>query len=281
MMNTFKFFKYCNNCGKSGHGFYQCKYPITSMGIIVYRYKNLNGIQKQEQNYNSDNIEFLMISRKDSLGLVELIRGKYPLYNKIYLQNIIDVMTNEEKRRILNDDFNTLFQGIWSENNEIIKHKNDNIIAYEKFNKLREGITINNETYNLKSLIDDSSTSWEYSEWGFPKGRRNSNEKELSCALREFCEETGYNESTIKIINNLLPIEEIFIGSNFKSYKHCYYVGFMEKNEEPSEKFQESEVSQIGWFSYKDALNIIRPYNKEKIDVLKKVHTIVSNYYII
>ena len=47
--------------------------------------------------------------------------------------------------------------------------------------------------YNLKSLIDESKTNWKMPEWGFPKGRRNYQENDISCALREFEEETGYH----------------------------------------------------------------------------------------
>ena len=28
---------FCNNCGKSGHLILECKMPITSIGIIVFR----------------------------------------------------------------------------------------------------------------------------------------------------------------------------------------------------------------------------------------------------
>ena len=35
-MNTKKFI-FCNNCGKLGHLFHQCKVPITSIGIIPIR----------------------------------------------------------------------------------------------------------------------------------------------------------------------------------------------------------------------------------------------------
>jgi NADH pyrophosphatase NudC (nudix superfamily) len=55
----------------------------------------------------------------------------------------------------------------------------------------------------------------------------------------------------------------------------------METFEEPSEPFQESEVGQMGWFSYKEALKLIRPYNIEKSDILTKVHKIVTTYNII
>ena len=36
-MTTFKKNSFCNNCGKIGHLFHQCKIPITSIGIIALR----------------------------------------------------------------------------------------------------------------------------------------------------------------------------------------------------------------------------------------------------
>jgi 8-oxo-dGTP pyrophosphatase MutT (NUDIX family) len=274
-----KSFHYCNNCGKNGHSFHQCKYPITSIGVIVYRKGQQNNYDKDKDNdKDKDDIKYLMISRKDSLGFVEFIRGKYQLYNELFLRNIIDGMTNKEKKYILEDDFDTLLKRLWGDN---IQHNSEENISREKFNKLKEGIIIDNVLYTLKSLIEESKTSWETSEWGFPKGRRNYQEKELVCALREFQEETGYKKNVIRIIQNILPFEEIFTGSNFKSYKHIYYVGCMESFKEPSEHFQESEVSEMKWFSYNEALQVIRSYNIEKIDILKKVHNIITSYKII
>ena len=64
-----KNFTFCNNCGKNGHVFHQCKYPITSIGIIAVR-------------KNRDNqYEYLMIRRKDTLGYVDFMRGKYCVNN--------------------------------------------------------------------------------------------------------------------------------------------------------------------------------------------------------
>ena len=51
----------------------------------------------------------------------------------------------------------------------------------------------------LKSLIEKSITRWSETEWGFPKGRRNFQEKDLDCALREFEEETGMNKDNMVI----------------------------------------------------------------------------------
>ena len=74
----------------------------------------------------------------------------------------------------------------------------------------------------LDTLINKSETVWEEPEWGFPKGRRNYQENDLTCGLREFEEETGYDKQSVSIIKNLLPFEETFVGSNLKSYKHIY-----------------------------------------------------------
>jgi 8-oxo-dGTP pyrophosphatase MutT (NUDIX family) len=63
---------------------------------------------------------------------------------------------------------------------------------------------IDNKHITLQQLIQESKTTWDCPEWGFPKGRRNSYESELNCALREYEEETGYEKRDIAIINNKL-----------------------------------------------------------------------------
>ena len=89
-----KEYNFCNNCGKHGHLFHQCKNPITSIGIIVFN--------------NSDELKYLMIRRKDSLGYVDFMRGKYPLFNKRYLLNIINEMTINEKNNLLEEKYEKL-----------------------------------------------------------------------------------------------------------------------------------------------------------------------------
>ena len=113
-------------------------------------------------------------------------------------------------------------------------------------------------------------------EWGFAKGRRNYQEKDINCALREFQEETGYSKNSINIIQNLVPFEEIFTGSNYKSYKHCYYVAQIPGNIKPLYNFQTSEVSKMEWFTFTEALDAMRPYNQEKISVLSRVDELIN-----
>ena len=256
---------FCNNCGKLGHLFHQCKNPITSVGIIIFNNDDLN------------NIKYLMIRRKDSLGYVDFMRGKYPLLNKRYLLNIINEMTNDEKQKLKYYDFNYLWNELWGDfvGNQ---YKNEEKISKEKFFLLKNGIKNKNISYTLDSLIDESNKNWNEPEWGFAKGRRNYQEKDLNCALREFEEETGIDKNKIKLVQNLLPFEEIFTGSNFKSYKHKYYLAYMEKDDTMTFNFQKSEVSKVNWFSIQECITNIRNYNLEKINIIKNVNYILNNY---
>jgi len=261
-----KQFIFCNNCGKNGHTFHKCKQPITSLGIILFRYN------KKEKQY-----EYLMIRRKDTLGFVDFMRGKYPLCNKQYIQNIIDEMTIFEKNKLLNNDFNDLWNELWGDNIGL-QYRNEEKNSREKFTILKKNAIFNSEKYCIESFIKDSTTNWEETEWGFPKGRRNYQEKDLSCALREFEEETGYSRLNIDIIQNLVPFEEIFTGSNLKSYKHKYFVATIKYDVDPIYEYQQSEVSKLQWLSYEDCLKKIRPYNLEKKDILNRVNKLLTKY---
>ena len=103
-------------------------------------------------------------------------------------------------------------------------------------------------------------------------------EKDLNCGLREFEEETGYSTHSIKVIQNLMPYEEIFTGSNYKSYKHKYYVGQIELAQHPNKSFQANEISKIEWCTVERAKELIRPYNLEKLNVLDNVNMVLRKY---
>jgi len=263
---------FCNNCGNNGHIFYQCKQPITSVGIIVYRNSNNNKTNTVEP-------EYLLIRRKDTIGYVEFMRGKYNIHSKMYLLNIISEMTNDEKERLLTETFDSLWNKLWG-NDIRNQYRSEEKVSREKFESLKNGIVLNNDDYSLETLINEANKihQWEETEWGFPKGRHNNQEKDLSCALREFEEETGISRSNINIIHNIIPFEEIFTGSNYKSYKHKYYVAYMNNDIEIMNSYQHTEVSKMEWKSYESAIKLIRTYNLEKKEVLTRVNTLITNY---
>ena len=129
-----KSYNFCNNCGKNGHLFHQCKNPITSIGIIAF--KN-----------TSEGIKYLIIRRKDSLGYIDFMRGKYPIGNKSYLLNILHEMTIEERSNLLIKSFEELWGGLWGENIGI-QYRTEERVSKEKFNNLKSGFSfLNDELY--------------------------------------------------------------------------------------------------------------------------------------
>jgi 8-oxo-dGTP pyrophosphatase MutT (NUDIX family) len=261
----------CNNCGKQGHSFHQCKLPITSYGIILCRPSN-KGLQ------------FLMIRRKDSFGYIDFIRGKYSPYNIEQLQHTINEMSVNEKKQIINEPFNKLWTMMWGTTSDN-QFRSEESISVKKFELITNGVYINNVKYTLRDLVEKSDTAWTETEWEFPKGRRNPQERDLDCGLREFEEETGYLQNNIAIVENILPFEEIFIGSNHKSYKHKYFLAYMSeyKNQEEDDvvnlqKYQKTEVSKLEWKTFDECLKSIRPYNLEKKKIITNINNLLQQY---
>lgn len=236
---------FCNNCGKYGHFFYQCNNPITSIGIIAFRYPSNKSSKR----------EYLIIRRKDTLGYIDFIRGKYSIHNKPYILNMFKQMTDDERQTILRyvkeemsyDYKFKLWRQLWTSDpqtitqygccnsnsnsgnsntsylphEKTIKHfkVSEEKISKDKFVILANGLYSNNgnsheysyekkftknfqkrHTFSIQTLIDECEQKypewrWKEQEWGFPKGRRDSQESDFICGLREFTEETGYYKS--------------------------------------------------------------------------------------
>jgi len=282
----------CNNCGKPGHSFYQCKLPIISYGIILFKNTNV----KDEETSEKKDYEFLMIRRKDSFGYIDLIRGKYSPYHIEQVQGIISEMSLSEKEKILNNDFKHLWNTMWG-NTTNSQYKNEEVHSAKKFDILKKGFFVNEDEFTevegekekekgkfitLADLVKESRTEWIETEWEFPKGRRNQKEKDLECALREFEEETGISKEHICIVENVLPFEETFIGTNYKSYKHKYFLAFIKEqddlNNQPFIHFQPSEVSKMEWKTLDQCLSSMRPYHLEKKQLIQNVYKVLKEY---
>ena len=239
--------------------------PIISYGIILYTYDKSENL-----------IKYLFIRRKNTFGFIDFIKGNYTISNKFHLQNMFDEMTLNEKTMLRTNSFNELWCNLWyfdinkknfENNSEYIKLKN-------KFNKVKEMKLID-------EMIQKSQTLWGEPEWEFPKGRINSNEKHLECSVREFEEETGIKKEAINVIENILPFEENFIGTNYKSYTYKYYLSYMKYDDyikTKLDKYQKSEVSKIEWVTLEECIGKIRPYNLEKIKLITNINNVLSEY---
>jgi 8-oxo-dGTP pyrophosphatase MutT (NUDIX family) len=271
--------QHCTNCGLSGHVFRNCLSPVTSYGLIAVRYMNdiadTSLFSKNTTlNNGNESIQFLLIQRKDSLAFVEFIRGKYNPYEEEYLCRLLRGMTSIEQANILSKSFEELWDSVWGESSSVKSHKNDYDTSEKKYSIIKE---------RLDELIKNNPTKWTEPEWGFPKGRRNPHETDLSCATREFQEETGLRRQDFAIIQNTLPISETFFGSNQVHYCHKYYIAVCNKSVEVemnmSNPHMAREIGAIKWCYLDEAISKIRPDNVEKREILLKAGKIMRNFH--
>jgi 8-oxo-dGTP pyrophosphatase MutT (NUDIX family) len=283
----------CTNCGNPGHSFRACVSPITSYGGIIFRVNDLswnqpsvlvtpNAITGFENYYPK--IEVLLIQRRDSLGYVEILRGKYKETDIEYIRKQIYGMTDAERQKLVTRPFDELWSELWGYDNKGASHyRNDKEVSRQKMQILRDGIELESgQRFSFQSLIDETSVHWDTPEWGFPKGRREPGEKDLACALREVEEETGISRENIVVIQNLEPLSETFFGSNEVHYCHKYFTFYLPMNVEV--KYDETnphmkrEIGNIQWFSLENALQKIRSDNVEKREILLRMNTLLRNF---
>lgn len=249
----------CLNCDTQGHTFKNCNFPVRSYGIIAY--KKIKG----ENN-------FLLIQRKDTIGKTDFIRGKYKLngvINYSKMMNLIQEMTDEEKYEILNTDKEVLWDNLWLDHSTGI-YRNEKLKSMKLFQEL-----------DYKELILSTIPSrYKENEWGFPKGRKNLRENGISCAIREFQEETGLNRRDFTINERDTFFVEEFLASDNNVYTHIYYLAEIKEDVEVSVNSKnlifKQEVKDIGFFPFKQAYKLFRDYDTKKKTILKQVNDYIE-----
>jgi len=298
---------YCSNCNLRGHTFKNCKEPIISNGIIAIQIENFNKnlisvlekylidnlkiystssnnkYNKSEQYYLENhakfknslintNIKFLMVQRKNSLGYLEFIRGRYMIDNKESIKHLVEQMSPNEINDILKLEFDDLWNNLWDNNN--IRNKNhykEYMNSKQKFYVLK---------LNDMKGIKENCPLYNYNEWGFPKGRRESHESDLVCAVREFEEETFFKEDTYILLEKCNSIRENLIGTNNKKYAHNYYLAILNENTITFDKSNKlnKEIGDLKILNINECLELIRPYHKNKIIILKNIYKLIENF---
>ena len=188
---------YCTNCGKIGHNYKNCKNPIISYGIMLFKYVD-------------NEFKLLLVQRKDSIAYIEFIRGKYSISNTSKLFNLLQNITKSELSNILNYEFDYLWNKLWSsniDNDSIKKFEKEYSSSFKKFNFIKS----RSNSINIYELLPILNMTYNDTEWGIPKGRRNLNELDIEVANREFQEETNLSSNDYIILNSISPIRERFL----------------------------------------------------------------------
>jgi ADP-ribose pyrophosphatase YjhB (NUDIX family) len=281
--------KLCIKCGLEGHTNRSCKGPVTSFGLVVFA-KGKENVKKgriyshqittcsvHNPNITLENssfqmtdsvpneILFLLVERKDTVGFLNIIQGSYPdiePYKSKKINRYINELTCEERCKLVTWDFAHLWKVAGSDKKDANK-------AQLKFSAL-----------NIQSCLNNSTCLYEEADYLMPKGRLKYGESTKQCALREFSEETGYNKNDVELFN-INPYSEQFIGTDGKMYRNVFYVArlkddakiMIQLGDDPN---QSKEVRNLGWFNLTECHKLIRDYHQDKKDILSQVHSWIT-----
>lgn len=271
-----------------------CVEPVSSYGVLVFRWVSTDpnwspfaDLCKDDALTNGiNNIvpQILMIQRKDSLGFMDIMRGKYKISEPDYIRKQIRGMTRLERDKLLTMEFEDIWHQLWGSDTESSqRYAHDRIVSRQKLAELRAGIEGPNGIYTLADLLRQEPVMYETPEWGFPKGRRDPYETDIQCAFRELEEETSILEDELWKATNISPFIEQFYGSNNIHYRHSYYLAqyigqrditFNALNQEMAR-----EIGSLAWKSLDEALILLRPENVEKRGILIQIASLLRNFY--
>ncbi len=252
----------CNNCGRIGHTIKQCTYPVRSYGIITY--------------YIDDTGKkwLLLVQRKYTYEFCDFIKGNFS--NIEQLKYLISRFTEIEKFLIFKffiGDYVKLFLFA-------TPHKTTNTKTYVNFVNNYTTLFIPNFEELNKYTYDSNHIQKSINLWEIPRGKKNYWEKPINCAMREFSEETGVEKKKLIHRKDIHVVNEKMIGSNGIEYEFSYYVMKLKFKEDVyinhSIFEQHSEIRNVTWIEYNNALEMFKDTFNERYTILSKLKNIVN-----
>lgn len=213
---------------------------------------------QDETDTDQSQVTFVMYQRKHTNAFWDIVTGKATAYN---LHVLVQELTCQERSLIKS----RCFSHLW----DTLGLRDGRARAMEAYMLLETTLLM------LIHDVDRAGHHIPHAEIGFPKGRRNGTETPQQAALREFCEETGYRPCDVTVSWHEPPIEEEFRGSDGRTYRCIYYLGWVKSYVVPRFDFtdprQGGEVLNVGFFTAHQAEKLFRPYEDSKRDTLRKV----------
>lgn len=221
---------------------------VTSYGLVCHRLRIDFDVREVYP-------EFLVIQRKDTISFVEFIRGKYNPDNLGYVRTLLSTMTQEEKERLASQPFTRLWNSFWG------SWKRDPQCGCESSfqgaqNAYSRLVNVCGAR-GLRGLVASVDEAASEQEWSFPKGRKMPLETDVSCAMREFQEETGFAPAHVHLFD-VPPYEEVFEGGNGILYRHVYFLSRLVDMRNcpplvpPHGSVRARETRHMQWFDFND-----------------------------
>lgn len=160
----------------------------------------------------------LAFKRRDTYSYITLLRGSWSTMYEI--KDLIRSMRKSERHRLLHHSIDELWDDFWVCHNLKIYSCTGIKKKYERFEQ---------RIKNYIGSLSDTQCRSTMQMWEFPKGKRESRESDLECAIREFVEESRIPASSIRIIDKV-PIYIKYRGTDGKIYENYYYLATTTKD---------------------------------------------------
>lgn len=215
------------------------------------------------------NLQFFIVSRRLSIGLLEVLRGKYDPLNAFKTTHLFKQLYANEKQYII-DILNgqMTYEDMFNKASFHGKHVT---------NMCEKSKNMFNKINNIRNIATTPSY-YEGKEWGFPKGKKNSNENILNCIYREITEELGITDfNCIEERNDIELIKETVMGTNGVEYEQYYKVFTV--NDKESFMKQLVPNYEIGEYMFVPACECISLLRKHHIEK-RAIVTNLTNFFL-
>jgi ADP-ribose pyrophosphatase YjhB (NUDIX family) len=131
----------------------------------------------------------------------------------------------------------------------------------------------------LESLLSNADPGWDLPEWGFPKGRIQSRETRLECAMRECYEEIGIRPRQLRVYPLQEQTEES-LGSDSVTYLNRYYTAEILEADTVHLKKDDNEIRDICWCTLSEShQRFTRACELSKLAILDRVDRLLDGVF--
>jgi len=287
----------------------------TSMGFV--REKIASGIilvrtpeQTQAANDRSggrSEYQAILVKGRLSYAFCEFVHGKYDRNKLDTVRQLVRNMTIEERLTIATLNFEEIWSRMWARKHmQSFSWRAGGMSHAHKLRILRDGwppVDLQRDTLYvhrrekfhaawlvdqksnqlLKSLLDET-TGVGQGRWEYPKGKRlDRSESDLSCAIREFREETQIPFENIRILPGFDRVEK-YVHMNVL-YINTFYLAVVDAPFGDPSKYirlsnieQTSEVSDIAWMGLADMRRVCGPAGRDLMPMGRAAFRYVRDY---
>lgn len=277
-----------------------------SSGLILVRTPDQTMAAKDSAGGRKE-YQALLVKGRLSYAFSEFAHGRYDPKQLSSVRQLIEQMTIEERLVIRSLDFDEIWNMVWARHHVRQINWRKGINSYRRLQIVQNGWGESDGTQNAQYIrrrekfamawLSSSSASQKLrdmlakakgagpSRWEFPKGKRSDqNESDLSCALREFSEETQISVEHIRHLPGFASRVSKYVHMNVL-YVNTHYLAVLDSPApDPASLIklenvdQVSEVVDVQWMGLRDMDRVQGPVGRSLSNLAREAFAYIRNY---